>query len=254
MALRVVVLGLGEAGGAIASGLVGVGCAVRGFDPGTGSTPAGVERLRDPSDVGARIDLVLSLSTAAHAIDAASSVAGSLGSSQVYADLNTAPPALKHEVAAIVQATGASFADVALLGPVPGRGLATPALASGRGAERFAELLRPLGMPVEVVGADPGDAAALKLLRSVFMKGLAASVLESLEGAKRHGAEAWLLGEIAAVLGTPLLERLQAGTVMHAERRRDEMRAAAAYLVELGIEPRVSQAAANLLEALAREK
>jgi 3-hydroxyisobutyrate dehydrogenase-like beta-hydroxyacid dehydrogenase len=254
VALDVVVLGLGEAGGAIASGLAAAGCTVRGFDPRTGSKPAGVVPMDHPADVGAGIDLVLSLATAAHAIEAASSVAASLGATQVYADLNTAPPALKREVAAVVEARGASFADVALLGPVPGRGLATPALASGRGAERFAELLRPLGMPVDVVGDVPGDAAALKLLRSVFMKGLAAAVLESVEAAKRHGAEEWLRGEIAEVLGEPLLDRLLAGTVTHAGRRRDEMRAAAAYLEELGIEPRVSQAAADLLEALAREE
>ena len=69
-------------------------------------------------------------------------------------------------------------------------------------AERFAELVRPFGMPVEVVGSEPGDAAGLKLLRSVFMKGLAASVLESIEGAKMRGADGWLRREIADVSGS----------------------------------------------------
>ncbi len=107
-------------------------------------------------------------------MDAAASVASALAAGQVYADLNTTAPALKREVAAVIGRTGAGFADVALLGPVPARGVGTPALASGDGAERFAELVRPFGMPVEVVGSEPGDAAGLKLLRSVFMKGLAA--------------------------------------------------------------------------------
>ena len=253
VALGVVVLGLGEAGGAIASGLAAAGCTVRGWDPRAGSTPSGVARMRDPADVGPGVELVLSLATAAHAIEAASSVAPSLGPPQLYADLNTASPALKRDVAVVVEGRGAPFADVALLGPVPGRGLATPALASGRGAERFANLLRPLGLPVDVVGDAPGDAAALKLLRSVFMKGLAASVHESVEGAKRHGAEEWLRGQIADVLGAPLLDRLLTGTVTHAARRRDEMQAAASYLEELGVEPRVSRAAIELLEARARE-
>ena len=79
----------------------------------------------------------------------------------------------------------ALFADVALVGVVPNTGLPTPALASGDGAERFAEIFRPLGMPVEVVGSRPGDAAGLKLLRSVFMKGLAAAAIETLEAAGR---------------------------------------------------------------------
>ena len=180
--------------------------------------------------------------------------AGALSARQLYADLNTTAPALKREVAAVIARTGAGFADVALLGPVPARGVATPALASGDGAVRFAELVRPLGMPVDVVGSEPGDAAGLKLLRSVFMKGLAASVLESVEAARRRGAEDWLRREVTEVIGEPLLERLLTGSVVHAERRHDEMDAAAAYLDELGVEPRVAAAAAGWLRELADEK
>ncbi len=142
------------------------------------------------------------------------------------------------------------FADVALVGVVPSTGLATPALASGAGAERFAGLFRPLGMPVEVVGPHPGDAAGLKLLRSVFMKGLAAAAIETLEAARAAGVEDRLHADIAAVIGEPLLERLLSGTRTHAARRVDEMRAAAAYLEELGVEPRVASAAADMFEQL----
>ena len=72
---------------------------------------------------------------------------------------------------------------------MPATGLATPALASGAGAERFAELFGPLGMPVEVVGATPGDAAGLKLLRSVFMKGIAAAAIEASRPPARPGSK-----------------------------------------------------------------
>jgi 3-hydroxyisobutyrate dehydrogenase-like beta-hydroxyacid dehydrogenase len=108
-------------------------------------------------------------------------------------------------------------------------------------------------MPVDVVGREPGEAAGLKLLRSVFMTGVAAAALESVEAARRRGAEAWLRGELAAVVGEPLLERLLSGSVAHAERRVDEMAAAAAYLRELGVEPRVAEAAAGWLGQLADE-
>ena len=252
MTLQVAVLGLGEAGGAIASGLAAAGCAVRGWDPFV--TTADVVRADTPAAAVVDADLVLSLTAAAHAVDAASSVASALSVGQLYADLNTTAPALKREIAALIDGTGAAFADVALLGPVPARGIATPALASGAGARRFAELVRPFGMPVEVVGEEPGDAAGLKLIRSVFMKGLAAAALESVEAAKRRGAEAWLRREIADVIGEPLLERLLAGSVTHAARRLDEMEAAAAYLEELGIEPRVSQAAGAWLRELVHER
>ena len=145
------------------------------------------------------------------------------------------------------------FADVALTGIVPQTGLATPALASGAGAERFAELFRPLGMPVDVVGPRPGDAAGLKLLRSVFMKGIAAAAIEALEAARAAGAEERVHADIAGVLGEPLLERLLSGSRMHAARRADEMRAAAAYVEELGVDPRIASASAEWLDQLREE-
>ena len=103
---------------------------------------------------------------------------------------------------------GARFADVALLGPV--RGIGTPTLASGKGARAFAELLGPLGMPVEVVSERAGDAAQMKLRRSAFMKGLRRprSRAWTLPGG---GDEGWLEQEIARIIGKPFLERRRKG-------------------------------------------
>jgi 3-hydroxyisobutyrate dehydrogenase-like beta-hydroxyacid dehydrogenase len=243
--MKVAVLGLGEAGSRIAADLATAGCTVRGWDPAR--RPEGVANA--DSDIGAvrGADVVLSVNAAAVALDAAARVAGELGADTLYADLNTASPQLKRELAA---ALPVEFADVALVGIVPDSGLATPALASGAGAERFAELFRPLGMPVEVVGSRPGDAAGLKLLRSVFMKGLAASAIESVEAARAAGVEEHVRADIATVIGEPLLERLLSGSRLHATRRVEEMRAAAAYLTELGVQPRVASAAAELLADL----
>lgn len=165
----------------------------------------------------------------------------------VYADLNTTGPSLKRDLAAIV---AAPFADVALLGPVPARGLATPALAAGDGAEPFAGVMRPLGMPVDVVSGRPGDAAERKLLRSVFMKGLAASALESIEAADAVGQREWLQRELEGVLGGDLLARLVDGSHVHAERRVDELEAACEFLVELGVEPLIASASAQRLRLL----
>jgi 3-hydroxyisobutyrate dehydrogenase-like beta-hydroxyacid dehydrogenase len=106
---------------------------------------------------------------------------------------------------------------------------------------------------VDVVGTEPGVAAGLKLLRSVFMKGVAAAAIESLEGARRAGAEDRVREDMVAVLGEPLLRRLLEGSRAHASRRADEMRAAADYLAELGVAPVVATASASLLERLADE-
>ena len=243
--MNVAVLGLGEAGGRIAADLIAAGCDVRGWDPML--RPAGVANATSARDAVRGAEVVLSLNAAAFALDAACDCADALGPTSLYADLNTSAPHVKREIA---EALPVLFADVALVGVVPSTGLATPALASGDGAERFAELFRPLGMPIEVVGSEPGDAAGLKLLRSVFMKGVAAAALEALEAARAAGVEERLHIDIAKVIGEQLLERLLTGSRTHAARRVDEMRAAAAFLEELGVEPHVARAAVARLEAL----
>ncbi len=246
--MQVAVLGLGEAGGRIASDLVAAGCEVRGFDPAR--RPDGIVGAESAQSAVAGAEVVLSVNAAAVALGLAREVAGALSAGTVYADLNTAAPELKRELA---EAVPVPFVDVALVGVVPATGLATPALASGTGAARFAELFRPLGMPVDVIGERPGDAAGLKLLRSVFMKGIAAAALESLAAADAAGVEEHVRADIASVLGGPLLDRLLDGSRAHAARRVDEMRAAGAYLEQLGVEPRISAAAAAWLEQLRDE-
>ena len=242
-------LGLGEAGGRIAADLVAAGVEVRGFDPAVAAVPEGVVRTDDAESAVAGGSIVLAATTAATARAAAESVLTVLGPDAVYADMNTASPALKRELAALVEGSGARFADIGLLGPV--RGIATPALASGTGAKAFAELIGPFGMPVEVVSERAGDAAEMKLLRSVFMKGLAGSVIESLEAARAAGHEEWLEREIAEIIGEPFLRRLLEGSERHAVRRVDEMEAACQLLVDLGVEPRIARASASLLAGLA---
>lgn len=253
-ALAVGVLGLGEAGSALAGDLAEHGCTVHAWDPAHPRLPEGVQRAESGRDAVTGADVVLSVTSAEAALQAAEGVRPALAPGQLYADLNTGPPALKARIQRVLDGSGVPFADVALLGPVPGHGIRTPALASGPGAERFAELMRPLGMPVEVVGPEPGAAAARKLIRSVFMKGLAASVIECLAAAAAAGVEPWARAEIVRALELPsgaLVDRLVTGTQRHAARRAHEMQAAAECLVALGVEPRVARATQALLEAIA---
>jgi 3-hydroxyisobutyrate dehydrogenase-like beta-hydroxyacid dehydrogenase len=243
------VLGLGEAGSRLAADLAAAGADVRGYDPAPVEV-AGVVRGRDPASAVTGCSLVLGLAGASAALEVARAALPGLEQGAVYADLNTAGPALKQELASLLAESGALLADVALLGPVPVRGLSTPTLASGPGAAAFAAALAPLGMPVEVVSDQPGDAAAMKLLRSVFMKGLAAAALESLDAAEAAGHRDWLQGQLAEVVGSGLLERLVAGSHRHAARRVDEMDAACELLVSLGVEPRIAAASRSVLAEL----
>ena len=214
-----------------------------------------VERTATPAEAVAGAELVLSLATAAHALDAATSVVSALGPAQLYADLNTTAPALKREVAAAIAPTGAGFADVALLGGVPARGVGTPALASGDGAEHFAELMRPLGMPVEVVGREPGEAAGLKLAPQRVHERARRSRCSR---ASRRRADAAPRTGSAARSPTSSAHSSSSASSRGASRTpsgaMDEMDDAAAYLGELGVEPRVTEAAAGWLRQLADEK
>jgi 3-hydroxyisobutyrate dehydrogenase-like beta-hydroxyacid dehydrogenase len=254
--MLIAVLGLGEAGAAIAAGLGAEGVAVRGYDPAGVQAPDGVEIADDPASAVEGAAAVLSLNSAAAALGAATGVASALAPEALFADLNTTAPQRQREIADALGDAASRFADVALVGPVPGNGLRTPALVSGPGAARFAEIFGPLGMPVTEVGAEPGDAAARKLARSVFAKGLAAAIGESLAAAERLGCEEWLHADLERTLqgaDERLLQRLIDGSRTHASRRVEEMEAAVAMLGDLGLEPRVATAARDWLQSLAAE-
>ena len=252
----VAVLGLGEAGGAFARDLVRAGATVRGYDPAV-AAPEGVVPARDEADAATGADLVLSVNRASAAEDALRAGLRGVSPRTVWADLNTASPGAKHRLAELAEAHGTAFADVAIMAPVPGKGLRVPLLAAGPAAEEVARTLAPLGADVTVMAGGPGAAAERKLLRSVFFKGLAAAVYEALTAARAAGCEEWLRGNIVAELTAAdenTVERLVTGTRRHALRRRDEMAAAAAMLDELGVPPSVAAASRDLLDRLCAEQ
>jgi 3-hydroxyisobutyrate dehydrogenase-like beta-hydroxyacid dehydrogenase len=140
--------------------------------------------------------------------------------------------------------------DVALMSPVPGRGLRTPMLVSGDGADRYAEILADLGIRVTIQPGSVGEASSRKLLRSVFYKGLAAAVVEALTAAEAAGCAEWLRGNISAELAASdeqTINRLVDGTHRHARRRAEEMTAAAEQVTELGVRTRIAAAARDQL-------
>ncbi|MFG2090105.1 MULTISPECIES: DUF1932 domain-containing protein [unclassified Spirillospora] len=250
----IAVLGLGEAGGAIGNDLVAAGAVVRGYDPAV-PAPDGMVATGSEAEAVAGADLVLSVNSAHDAVAALRAGLGAVGGGAVWADLNTASPGLKRELDAVAKASGARLADVAIMAPVPGRGLRTPMLACGDGARDVRRVLAPLGASVEVMDAGAGAAAGRKLLRSVFFKGLAGSVVEALEAARAAGCEDWLRQNIVDELtaaGAGTVERLVTGTYKHAARRAAEMEAASAMLDELDVEPTMSAASRDLLTRLSR--
>lgn len=251
----VTILGLGEAGSEMARDLLRAGIRVRGYDPDPTRTVEGVEHASDEADAARGTQLVLSVNWSRVSVDVARRVAPVLSARQVYAEMNTSAPETKRAVAELF-APGALVADVALMTPVPGKGIRTPMLVSGRGAKPFVALLQSCGSPVTLLPGDVGVAASRKLVRSVFYKGLAAAIGEALEAAERMGGDAAhaLRGDIIRTLmatDATTVDQIQESSRRHAVRREEEMAAAADMLRSLGLEPIMAQATREWLARLA---
>lgn len=249
----VAVLGLGEAGARYAADLLAAGVSVVGHDPVARPELPGLRQVDGPVPAVRDAAYVLSLNSASVAAAVAAAAAPGLRPGTVFADLNTGAPEVKRRIAETIEPTGASFVDVAVLAPVPRRGLRTPVALAGPGRAPFSRFLAAFDVPVEDAGPAPGAAAARKLLRSVFMKGLAAVILESLEIGALAGQEEWLreqiVGELTAADRT-FVDRLVDGTPRHAKRRLAEMLAAADYAADLGADHEVTRATIDRLDRL----
>lgn len=245
MLKHIALFGLGEAGSLFAADFVAADVEVIAYDPAPVGTPHGVTRTAKPAEAVRSAELIVALTAGADSMTALTQALDAIPKSALYADLSTASAGAKRALANTASAAGLLFTDVALMGTVPGRGLRTPALASGPGAARYVEMLETLNVPVARVSDTAGDAAARKLLRSVMMKGLAALVIESMAAAERAGCAEWLWDNLANEISTAdeaLLARLVRGTETHAKRRLDEMQASAELLAELGQDPLMTRA------------
>lgn len=231
------VLGLGEAGKLYATGLSEAGAVVRGYDLIVVAANPLFTQSTALAEAVENADAVISLVGADAAAGVAAEALPHLSVGTVFADFNTSSPAAKQALARAAAAAGVAFADVAVLAPVPRAGSGTSLMASGAGSERFRDLVAPLGVPIETIPGDAGAAAARKLLRSVFMKGLAGIVLESVAAAQAVDDEAWIRDQMAQEFGphgAELVERLITGTHEHAPRRAHEVQDALDYVRSLG--------------------
>ncbi|MGZ8804792.1 MAG: DUF1932 domain-containing protein [Microbacterium sp.] len=255
--VRVAVLGLGEAGSIYAADLRARGASVVGIDLHLSLGPPSIERAPDISRAVHGADVVLSLVGASSSASVLDEALPSMHPAAVFADMNTNGPDDKRRLAAVAAGWGIPFVDVAIMAPVPRDRIATPLLLSGSGVARLRPHLDDLRIPATDVGAEPGAAARLKLLRSVFMKGLAAVVVESVTAAEIFGAEDWLIDQIAGELGSEgrsVVDHLIDGTVKHAVRREAEMIEAREFLASLEAPHPMTDATIEWLRLIAAQR
>lgn len=179
-----------------------------------------------------------------------------MGGSGLYVDPSPAAPNIKSEICQAASEQGVSYVDLALLGTVTMSGLEVPLLAAGPRADSFVELGRRLGMQITKVSDQAGDATRVKLVRSVYMKGRDALIVELLIAANLIGAERVLVDSISAAPGekvsfAELVDRVLPALAKHAGRRADELNDAGAVLRELGLDPIMVEAAERRLRWMA---
>lgn len=255
MSIIIAILGIGEAGGTLARDLIATGVQVRGWDPAPRNLPDGLDFASSNPNAAADADIVLSVNWASVAVEVAHEVAPVLQPGQLFADLNTAAPQLKRDIAPVIEKTGALFVDAALMDPVPPKGLGTQVYASGSGAERFAERMIPLGMPVTYLDREAGNAATHKLVRSIMYKGLAAVIIECLEAAEALNMTDYARSQMLKIIyDEAMIDRFVSGSIKHAKRRMEEMEAVVEMLNSIGISSFTSQASIRRLKEIMEKK
>jgi len=253
---RIAFIGFGEAGQAIAAGLHDADAAQMTawdilFPQSAGSKlrlaadASGVHCASSAADAVRQAELVISAVTAASSGEAAQSVKAHLRGNPFLLDINSVSPGRKQDTAKMLGAT-ARYIDVAVLAPIHPACHQTPLLIAGPDSQAVAPALAALGMRASIAGTEIGAAAAIKMVRSVMIKGIEALTLECFLAAARAG----VIDEVAASMRNNYpgldwakivpynLERM----AVHGERRAAEMQEVAETLRELGVEPLMTNA------------
>lgn len=254
---RLCFIGFGEAGQAIASGLREIGVEhIAAWDilfPESSGTKLkhageamGARLAVSAADAVRDSDIIVAAVTAASSLEAAKSVAPHISRNPYYLDINSVSPGRKQETARLLEGT-ARYVDAAILAPIHPKRHQTPLLLAGPHAKAVMPLLMDeLEMRGAIASDEVGAAAALKMIRSVMIKGIEALTAECFLAAQRAG----IADEVAASLSNnypaldwnKVIEYNLERMASHGIRRADEMEQVAATLTELGIAPLMATA------------
>ena len=219
---------------------------------------AQVELVEDQKEVARWADVLFAAVPSSFTMDVCNAVKDELRPGQIYADVSASTPATKIAIWEKIKDTGVLFADAAMLGSLPQDKHRVPITASGNGAAKFKETMEPLGMRITLAGEKAGSASAIKLVRSIFMKGIAALMIETMQAADAYDVSDEIVASLSKSLdGIPFtkhLDRLVTGTAIHCTRRAAELKGSIAMQEESKLSPEMSAAAKHVHEALAPYK
>jgi 3-hydroxyisobutyrate dehydrogenase-like beta-hydroxyacid dehydrogenase len=257
---RIALIGFGEVGKSFARGFLASGRhAVAAYDILFDNSEIGaalretaramaVEACPSFAAAVAGAQVVISAVTAASAYAVAQEAGRHLGPGQFFLDINSVSPETKRADAAAVEPSGADYVEAAVMAPVAPYGLAVPMLLGGTRAAALAAILVPAGMRMEPVASAIGEASAIKMCRSIMIKGIEALAVECFITARRYGVEDRIVASLNETfkpldwekLAGYLIERV----VQHGRRRAAEMREAAETVAAAGLDPLMTSATA----------
>jgi 3-hydroxyisobutyrate dehydrogenase-like beta-hydroxyacid dehydrogenase len=265
---NIAIIGFGEAGSIFAAELAAKGSQVVTYDilvNTEGSRAALEARARStgvrvaPTQASAvqGAALVISAVTASSAAEVAAQAATQLRTGQIFLDINSVSPVTKRGNAQLIEGAGADYVEAAVMAPVPPQRLQVPMLLGGRRAAQLAQALSGLGMNTTAIAERVGVASAVKMCRSVMIKGLEALTVECLLAARRFGAEQEVLASLNATYPDmgwleDLPDYLVSRVAEHGRRRAAEMREVALTLADVHLEPTMALATAARQDWLIR--
>ncbi|RHW19227.1 NAD(P)-dependent oxidoreductase [Sphingomonas gilva] len=262
MERRIALIGFGEAAQAFAGALAGT---LSAYDRKTDAAETRAAKQAEfashavagqasPCDALAGADAALSLVTADQALAAAEAAEG-IATNAFWFDMNSVAPGTKRAAAQAIARRGGRYVDVAVMAPVHPARAAVPLLASGPDAAEGAALLRAIGFAsVSVVDGPVGAASAIKLIRSIMVKGIEALSAECVLAAEAAGVRDAVIASLdASWPGADWARRFDYNLdrmIVHGARRAAEMDEAVAMLDTLGAGSAMSRAAAARQRAI----
>ena len=258
--LRIALVGYGEVGSIFGAALADAGVArVAAFDIlvrdaawalRARSRHGGVHIASSSGEATADADLVICAVTAAQTRTAAEQIARDVRKDAFVLDVNSASPRTKTACAHIVDGARARYVESAVMSSVPPHGIRVPMLLGGAHAQALHPTLVALGFDAAVGSPELGVVSAVKLCRSVVIKGMEALFIESMLAARHYGVEDDVLASLAETF--PSLDWERQATwfwqrvVQHGKRRAEEMREAAVTVTDAGVVPRMASATADV--------
>lgn len=260
-------IGFGEAAYHIAKGLKSEGLNnIVAFDVNQNHETMGPVIQKRAAEAGVRLtdtieeayvssEFIASLTSASIAVVVAKPIISKLVAGQTYVDMNAAAPTIKSDIAKLERNEGVMFCDAAIMGPVPGNGHKVPMLLSGDGADAFYKKFIKYGMNLTDLKVPAGGSSAIKMFRSVFMKGFPQLLIESMLPAYEFGALDALVDSLNDTLYGKTVEQLSntllGRTLIHAKRRSSEMKDVITTLDNMGIDSSISRTTKGKLDKLA---